>query len=172
MVNRLGAGRGIDTFVIQPNRSMSWRALITAYGIVASTTMIVGAMCFAAGLPLVLPFSGLEVMVLGIALYMNAWRGGVKEVITISDRALAVEQGRQAPESRVEFQRPWAKVILERPGNSWYPSRLLIRSHGRQVEIGRFLNEQERQGLAQQLRATLRHFAPDSIYNQYTGSSV
>jgi uncharacterized membrane protein len=160
MVNRLDAGGDIDTFVIQPNRSMSWRALITAYGVVASTTMIVGAACYVAGMPLVLPFSGLEVMVLGIALYLNAWCGGVKEVITISDSALAVEQGRTAPETRHEFQRPWAKVILERPGNSWYPSRLLIRSHGRQVEVGRFLNEQERQGLAQQLRMTLRYCAP------------
>ena len=162
MVNRLGAGGGIDTFVVQPNRSMSWRALITAYAIVASTTMIVGVVCFAAGLPYVLPFSGLEAIVLGAALYLNAWHGDRREVITISDQALAVEQGRHAPEARFEFQRPWARVILERQGNGWYPSRLFIRSHGRQVEVGRFLNEQERQGLAQQLSLTLRHGVPVS----------
>ena len=40
---------------------------------------------------------------------------------------------------------------LERTRNSWYPARLVIRSHGREVELGRFLNEEEREQLAMEL---------------------
>ncbi|MGH8245853.1 MAG: DUF2244 domain-containing protein [Gammaproteobacteria bacterium] len=144
------------TFVIQPNRSMSWRGLLYAYIGIGAVTLGVGIWWFFAGLPLVLPFSGLEMLLLGAAFYLSSWRGGVREVITIDQSAVAIESGRTAPERRAEFHRQWTRVVLERHWNGWYPSRLLIRSHGRQVEVGQFLNEQERQGLAEQLGEALR----------------
>ena len=142
-------------FVVQPNQAMSWRALVLVYLGIAAISMTIALSFYAIGLKLILPFSGLEVLALGVALYVCAWRGGVREVITINEDTLAVESGRDAPVTRHEFQRAWAKVVLERSWNSWYPSRLLIRSHGHQVEIGQFLNEQERQGLALELRKAL-----------------
>jgi len=56
----------------------------------------------------------------------------------------------------VHFHPYWVKVRIE-PG-SWrgWPSRLLVGSHGREVEIGVFLNEDERQALAQRLMELLR----------------
>lgn len=134
---------------------MSWRGLVTVFAFIATFVIGIGVFCFCVGLPFVLPFSGLESLALGAALYVTAWRGGLQEVVTIDERGLAVEAGHERPEWREEFQRYWARILLEQPGG-WYPSRLLIRSHGRQVEIGRFLNEQERQGLARQLWAALR----------------
>ena len=143
------------TFVIQPNRSMSWRGLVTIFALMATFVIGIGVFCFCFGLPFVLPFSGLDAILLGAALYVTAWRGGQQEVVTVGEDAVAVEAGRTEPEWREEFQRYWARILLEHPGG-WYPSRLLIRSHGRQVEIGRFLNEQERQGLAEQLWAAMK----------------
>jgi uncharacterized membrane protein len=149
------AGGAPHTFVVQPNRSMSWRAQLLAFGLIAGMTMGVGTLCFVIGLPLVLPFSGIEVLALAAALYVTARRGGIKQVITITEDAVAVETGRAAPESRAEFQRNWVRVVLQGSGDNWYPSRLLIRSHGREVEVGGFLNEQERRGLAAQLQAAM-----------------
>lgn len=40
---------------------------------------------------------------------------------------------------------------LQRHATGWYPSRLTIRSHGREVEVGRCLNEEERERLARDL---------------------
>jgi len=143
-------------FVIQPNRSMSWRGLLWVYAGIAAITLSVGIFWFFAGLPLVLPFSGLEMMLLGAAFYLSARGGDVREVVTIDENTLAVESGRNAPERRAEFQRHWARIVLEQRWNGRYPSPLLVRSHGRQVEIGKFLNEQERRGLAAHLGAVLR----------------
>lgn len=130
------------------------------YAGISTFVLVVGLCGLYAGLPLVLPFSGLEIMALGAAFYLNSWRGGVQQVITIDEDSVVVEAGRTAPETREEFQRQWARVILQRSRNGWYPSRLLIRSHGRQVEIGEFLNEQERQGLAWELRRGLERMLP------------
>jgi len=69
-------------------------------------------------------------------------------VIRIVGDKIIVEIGRYAPEQRQEFQHYWTRLVLEHPRQRWYPSRLLIRSHGKQIEIGKFLNEQECQGLA------------------------
>ena len=142
-------------FMIGPNQSMTWRGMMTIYAVIVFFSMTIAIAFYSIGLTLILPFSGVELLALGAALYVTAWRGGTREVIIIEEDRIIVETGRNAPEQRQEFQRHWSRVILERSWNHWYPSRLLIRSHGRQLEIGRFLNEQERQGLAKELQRAL-----------------
>ena len=157
MINRVqGSSKTCEGFVVKPNQAMSWHAMMYVYSGIAAVTIIIGLLFYLKGLTLILPFSGIEVLALGAVLYLSAWRSGVQEVISISGNEIVVERGRIAPETRQVFQRPWAKLVLERSWNSWYPSRLLIRSHGRQTEIGGFLNEQERQGLAELLEQALR----------------
>jgi uncharacterized membrane protein len=52
----------------------------------------------------------------------------------------------------VVFPRHWAQVKLRRPAARLHPSRLTIESHGRQCELGSFLTEEERRGLALRLQ--------------------
>jgi len=130
---------------------MSWQTLMSLYLLMVFVSLVIGLAYFHIGLTLVLPFCGLEMLALGAALYVTSWRGSIREVVTVDEKSVAIESGRDKPTERHEFQRPWTQVILERSAGSWYPSRLLIRSHGRQVEIGRFLNEEERRGLAEAL---------------------
>lgn len=142
---------GTRQLVIKPNQSMPWQTLVSVYLLIVFVSMAIGLAYFHIGLTLVLPFCGLEMLALGVALYVTSRRGSMKEVITVDEESVAVEAGRKEPVIRHEFQRPWTKVVLERPQVDWHPSRLLLRSHGRQVEVGRFLNEEERQGVAEVL---------------------
>jgi len=152
---------GLDTlgtgFVVKPNQAISWQSLVLVYTGIAAVIFIIGVSFYLIGLTLILPFSGIEILALGAAFYLTAWRGGIQEVIIINKDTIVIELGRHQPASRETFQRAWARVVLERSWNSWYPSRLLIRSHGRQLEIGKFLNEQERQGLAIELSKALKN---------------
>jgi uncharacterized membrane protein len=157
-----GAEEGDRTFVVMPNRSMSWRGLVGVYAGISAVGLLIAILFFIRGLTLVLPFSGLELLFLGAVFYITAWNSDWREVITVGDEVVSIETGRRGPVSHYEFQRRWARVILSRPG-SWYPSRLLIRSHGRQIEIGQFLNEQERQGLAEILAAAVRRPAAQEL---------
>lgn len=51
----------------------------------------------------------------------------------------------------VVFPRHWAQVKLHVPVSRLHPSRLTIESHGRRCEVGNFLTEEERRGLARRL---------------------
>ena len=148
---------GAAGFMIGPNPCMSWQGQMLAFGVIAVLSLTIAISFYLIGLTYILPFSGLELLALGLALYITAWRSGQREVILLTGDRIIVEKGRNSPQERVEFSRHWARVILEGSRNHWYPCRLFIRSHGRQVEIGRFLNEQERSGLAEELVAALNN---------------
>jgi len=145
-----------NIFVIQPNPPLAWSTLFGVFAAMAVFILGIGISCALAGLPLVLPFSGLEVIVLGVALHLSAVRGSVREVVRIQDATVVYEAGRAGPVMTRTFQRHWTRVVLEQPCANWYPSRLLLRSHGRQVEVGRFLEEQERLHLGLRLQSALQ----------------
>ena len=142
-------------FILRPNRSMSWQgSLIFFLSLcLVSGTVAIGMALL--GYWLILPFAGLELMALGMALYIVVLRCYRCEVIWITNDVIRIEKGRNYPQQRWRLTRVWAQVVLERCPRQWYPSRLLIRCHGRDVEIGKFLNEEERQTLAKELKRNL-----------------
>jgi len=97
------------------------------------------------------------VLELGVVAYclVRVWRAGAAgEIITLYGSRLEVARmGSQAPP--LQFNPYWTQLVLQ-PGR-WvgWPSRLLLRSHGREVEIGAFLNEAERKDLKLRLENLL-----------------
>jgi len=55
-------------FVIKPNQSMSWRGLVIAYSVIAIFSLAIAFSFYIIGLPLILPFCGLELLIFGVAL--------------------------------------------------------------------------------------------------------
>jgi len=104
---------------------------------------------------LILPFAGLEMLVLGIVLYVVARRNASWQAISVnSDSVEVIGHGRSR--EKHSFQRAWATVVHERPRINGHPSRLLIRSHGRSLEIGDCLGESEKAYLARELGQVMR----------------
>jgi len=145
------------TFMVMPNRAMLWQHIMMIYLLISGVTISIAFGFFTQGLTLILPFAGLELLALGVVLYISAWRSNIKEVVNVTEEKIRIEIGRNAPEKIYELDKAWAKVVLERSWNNWYPSRLLLRSHGRQFEIGKFLNEQERQCLGAELKKVINN---------------
>ena len=117
--------------------------------------LIVGVGFLLAGAWLVLPFAGLELAVVGAVLYRVARHHDDHERIVVDRDWLTIVRRRRGHERHDQFQRYWAKVSLERR-RGWYPSRLLVGSHGRWVEIGADVSEEERRVLAVRMRKILR----------------
>lgn len=143
-------------FVIRPNRSMSWRGMLTFMAVCAVLSMSIAIGFMAMGAWMILPFAGLELLGLCTALYVCARHTSRVEVVTVSEDAVTVSSGRKGPSENREFQRGWTQIVLENSGHDWYPSRLVIRSHGRGVEVGSCLREGERRQLASALNLALR----------------
>jgi uncharacterized membrane protein len=99
----------------------------------------------------VLPFAGLEMALLGWALSVCLERRFHSQTITVSEAAVSIDTRARARREHVVFPRHWAQVKLRRPAARLHPSRLTIESHGRQCELGSFLTEEERRGLALRL---------------------
>ena len=99
----------------------------------------------------VLPFAGLEMLLLGVALRLSLARRHHRQTIVVSESDVAVQSTIGKIHSEVVFPRHWAQVKLRRSTSRLHPSRLVIESHGRQCAVGDFLTEEERRGLAQKL---------------------
>ncbi len=137
---------------IRPNRSLSWRGALRVFYAVAAVSAAIAASFAWLGLWLVAPFTGIELMALGGALYYCALRGSRVEIISFGSDEVQVQH---ADGRRTCFQRGWLRVRLVPPANRHDRSRLVMGSHGRTVEVGACLNEGERRGLAQQLKILL-----------------
>lgn len=143
------------SFVIRPNRSLSWRGAQLVFAGMCFVSFGIATACTLMGAWPVLPFAGLEMLILGAGLYLTARRSALCEVVSIHDDVIEIQRGRRAPVPVCSFQRAWARVVMWRPRSGWLPSRLTIRSHGREVEIGAALNEDEREILARELRRAI-----------------
>lgn len=138
-------------FVIRPNQSLSWgEAKLFFLGICLVSLTIAVAFTLIGFWP-ILPMAGAELIALGVALYLCAVRGQRVEVISVYGDSIVVEKGRQEPDRQWSVQRTWVQIKLLRSAFRWYPSRLVIRSYGRDIEVGCFLTEQERERLASDL---------------------
>lgn len=143
-------------FIVRRNQSLSWQGNKVFI-------FFVGFMCFGIaigfalqGLWLILPFAGIEILALTIGLYLCCLRNRQQEVITIDDDKFVLEKGEQTPSETWEFERAWLKLELKKPVRHGHPSKLIVRSKGKQTEIGECLTNEERQSLANSLVETLQ----------------
>ncbi len=141
--------------MIRPNQSLSWHGALRFYAVFSFCCLGIGIAFALHGFWPVLPIAGLEVVVLGTAFYLCFSRSQMREVISVNAEVVSVEKGRRKPQEHWECPRAWARIILERSPIAWYPSRLAVAFQGRQVVIGRFLNEKERRALAVELEQAI-----------------
>jgi uncharacterized membrane protein len=122
------------------------------FGSLCGVTFVLAALATTQGFWPVLPFAGLEMALLGWAMHRSLQRRHHRQTITITADSVEIEEVDRERRERVVFQRYWARVKMRAADSPLHPSQLLIESHGRRYEIGRFLNEQERRSVAQRLQ--------------------
>jgi uncharacterized membrane protein len=135
-----------------PNCSLTPRSARAFVGGLAVITFGVALFFALQGLWPILPFAGLEIGLLWWAVHASMRAGRQRELILIDDDSVVIERRMGVHSSQTVFARHWATVKLRDPPAARHPSRLVIESHGRACEVGRFLTEEERIGLAGRLR--------------------
>jgi len=88
-----------------------------------------------------------EMLLLGLCLFL-CWRQGHHgEVITVNGEHLLIDERHGRHLQHREFNRYWARLVVHEPDTRLHPRRLYIRSHGRECEVGRCLTEAARETL-------------------------
>lgn len=146
---------GALCIVVRVNASLTMRVALLLFG-----AFLFAGTVFSAGFVLlgawpVVPFIGAELLVAGAVVCFVCRHRQRGEGIELCGDLLRVVQRRGRRVLHHDFQRYWAHVVLEPVQDGWYPSRLVIRSHGREVEVGAGLGEEERAALAQLLRRSV-----------------
>lgn len=139
--------------VIRPNRSLSFRGMVWLFSAYLGLMAVIGLGFLGAGAWMVLPFAGLEALLIFLIFYFMVYRHtNDHELVIIEGETLSVIRHQGRAQSHHEFPRYWSKLKLQRNEHHWYPSRLMLGCYGRFVEIGGSLREQDRQALAKKLR--------------------
>lgn len=137
---------------ICPNCSLTLHGARVFFGLACIAPFGIAGFMALRGFWPILPFAGLEMALLAWALKVSLERRFHRQTITITERDVSIESRQRSRCEHVVFPRHWAQVKLRRPAIRLHPSRLTIESHGRQCELGSFLTEEERRGLALRLQ--------------------
>lgn len=104
---------------------------------------------------MVIPFSILEVLFFGFILRLVLKSNRQVELISVSNEAITIIRLRGDERQEWRFNPYWAQIVLEPSHHDWYPSRLVIRSHGQTLALAECLTETERVSLAEALTQSL-----------------
>jgi uncharacterized membrane protein len=140
---------------LRPNPPLSVPVLRAIVGVVALINLAFAVTLTLHGAWPVMPFLGADVLLLAWAFRAVRIAARQHERVTLRPATLTIEQhpARGTPKE-VVFNPYWVRVDVEEPENHW--SRLMLRSHGRAVQVGSFLAPQDRESLADALKGALR----------------
>ncbi len=129
--------------------SLDWPLMRLVFGSLALFSILIATAFAAAGAWLIIPFAGIEIAGLGMAAWCMLRRAGDFERLAFDGDRILVEIRERGLSRQFEFNRCWARLVTGKSGS------VALRSHGREVAIGRFSGEEGRQELARELRSRL-----------------
>ena len=156
LVSALPFRDGIAGFslTLKRNCSMSPAGLAGAFAALALLAMGIGIGFAMAGAWLVLPFAGLEALLLGVAFMLTARHASDYERIELDSGRLRIEVAEANSRARYELDAQRASLLLEK--KEGYGARLVLRAPRQELEIGRHLDAEARVELAAELAKRLK----------------
>ena len=136
--------------VAKRNNSLSSSGRFLVFAFIFVVSIGIAAAFAALGAWLILPFAGIEMLVLYLAFrYMDRHAADYERIAIEGDR-VSVEHFEAGRTRSQELHRYWARLAVSPDG-----SRLVLRSHGRELEIGRYMSNEQRLDLARVLKRRL-----------------
>ncbi len=133
----------------KPNSALTADNKIKVVVLLAIIPMLIGIGFSMIGAWLVLPFVGLEILALAMAFYYINLHEADYETITIDGDSLVVERCTAQQVSQDVVNPYWVKVLQQKLPNG--EVRLYLQSHGKEIEVGRYLTREQLELLAKQL---------------------
>jgi uncharacterized membrane protein len=130
--------------VVRRNNSLTSTGRLLVFAFIFAVSIGIATGFALLGAWLVLPFAGLEMVVLWLAFRYVDRRAGDFERIAIAGDRVQIEVCEAGRRESHELNRCWARLV---DGGG----RLALRSHGREYEIGRYLDDEQRLALRHEI---------------------
>lgn len=135
---------------ISPNYSLRGWNRVIFLGSLAFICLSIGVFFFIMGAGLILPFAGLEVILVLTCFYISFRWSQQKEVVYISNEKIKLEKGRLIKEKTWEEYRSF--VVLEVEKNQHNSDEFCFQSKGKRFYFGSFLNDEDKIILKNELK--------------------
>lgn len=145
------AGATGFSLVARRNNSLTSGGRVIVFAFIFTVSVGIAVAFAAIGAWPVLPFAGLEMLVLYLAFRHVERHAGDFERIAIEGDSVRVESWEAGQHRCHEFNRCWARLVVE-PGGD----RVALRSHGRELAIGRLVDAERRLAMARAIERELR----------------
>jgi len=145
------SGQGIHWF-LKRNVSVTPAQLGWLYASLCVVSLGIGTFFWFQGAHLVLPFTWLELLVVGIAFLVHARHATDGERISLQGGQLVVELENAGRLQRAEFDRAWVRV----EPSAGDGSLIEVSGRGQSVSVGRYVRPELRPALAREIRLALR----------------
>lgn len=140
--------------ILHPHRSLGCKGFRILMGVVILANLLIAGIFVANGAWPVVPFCGLDVLILWLAFRVNYRSARLYERVRLTDTDLTVQRvAWKKPERRWTFQPYWLRVSMDDPPR--HESQVTLTSHGQSVVVGSFLSPDERAEFAKALNGAL-----------------
>jgi uncharacterized membrane protein len=138
--------------IAQPNRSASWQLNKLVIALFALWWTLVAGIFLLKGLWPVLPFAGIEVGGLALALYYVCWKLQQRHVLKFCGAELILQKGAYYPRFSWRFQRDAVSLSVEVQSHPWDPLKIFLCGSEQIIPIGNFLNKDDSKKMLKLLR--------------------
>ncbi len=140
--------------VIGPNASLSRLQAWGFMGLLGSVSLAIGGFFAVQGFWPILPFAGLELAAVGLALGHSLRRNAYREVVSFEAETISIAFGMagRGAAAQVKLSRSGTRVLLESGPHRNSPTQLRLSCGGQTVLLGRCLTDAERERIAMRMR--------------------
>jgi len=142
-------------FVIRPNGSLNRQHLPLLYILLVVICIGIALRFAFLGYWMILPFAVVDMLGVGLVLYVINQNSAYRERVIVDCDHVVIRHVEKNNRQVWRFPVHWTQIRLVPPIYRWYLPRLQLGSKGKWVEIGRCLNQAERESLAGAIRAEI-----------------
>ena len=130
---------------LAPNKSSSINENLVFFGFLSLICLTFGIGFFFIGATMILPFAGLEVLALILILRANRKWLNQKQALYLDKLYVKLKED----DKKITFDRFLSKFLIEENNSK---KELFIKSNNKKIEIGSFLNQEEKEQLIELLK--------------------
>jgi uncharacterized membrane protein len=145
-------GGAVVQWLLKRNCSFAPRQLLTFYASLCLLSLAIAGLFWLKGAVLVMPFAGVELLAVGVALLAYSRHAADSETIRLLPGRLTVQRTIGQHVEQVEFAPAWVRVEPETGDRSL----IELSGQGRRIAVGRFVRPELRREFADELRWALR----------------